>query len=88
MHEKNISESCHPVIIIQSWDADSPSSISKEDASELSDDDESDYVSLTMWIREDKKIKKVTKCLEQKEFCNDWEQMVIELRECIHRKQI
>lgn len=52
------------------------------------DDDESDYISFTMWIREDKKIKKVTKCLEQKEFYNGWEQMVFELKEHIHRKRI
>ena len=55
---KNICETCQPAKIIQSWDADSPSSLSETDASESSDDDESDYISFTMWIREDKKIKK------------------------------
>ena len=76
---KNICETCQPAKIIQSWDADSPSSLSEIDASESSDDDESDHTFFTMWIREDKKIKKVTKCLEQKEFYNDWGQIVIEL---------
>ena len=36
------------------------------DASESSYDDESGYFFFTMWIRKDKKMKKVTKCLEQK----------------------
>ena len=74
--------------IIQSWNADSPLSLSEIDASESSDGDESDYISFTMWICEDKKIKKVTKCLEHKEFYNDWERRVIELKERIHRKRI
>ena len=88
MHEKHLRNLsvCHK--IIQSWDADSPSSLSKIDASELSDNDESDYISFTMWICEDKKIKKVTKCLEQKELSDDWKQMVTEPRKHIHKKRI
>lgn len=85
---RNICKTCQPTEIIQSWDASSPSSSSEGDTIESSDDDESDYISFTMWIREDKKIKKVTKCLEQKEFYNGWEQMVFELKEHIHRKRI
>ena len=71
---------------IQSWDADSQ--LSEIDASESSDYDESDNISFTMLIHENKIIKKVIKCLEQKEFYNDWEQMVIEFKENTHRKQI
>ena len=40
------------------------------------------------WIREDKKIKKVIKSMEEKEFYNVREQMVIELKEHIHRKRM
>ena len=65
---KNICETCHPAKIIQSWDADSPSSLIEIYATESSDGYESDYISFTMWICEDKKIKKVTKSMEQKEF--------------------
>ena len=39
-----------------------------------------------MWVCKDKKIKKVTKCKEQKEFYNDWGQMVTEPKEHIHKK--
>lgn len=41
-----------------------------------------------MWSREDKKIKKITKCLGQDEFDGEWERKVIELKEHIHRKRI
>ena len=50
--------------------------------------DESDYISITLWIYGDKKIKKMIKFWEQKELCNDWEQIVIELKEHINWKQI
>ena len=57
---KNICETCQPVKIIQSWDADSPSSLSEIGASESGGNDESGNISFTMWIREVKKIKKTT----------------------------
>ena len=83
---KNICETCQPAKIIQSWDVDSQ--LSEIDASESSDYDESENISFTMLIHENNIIKKVIKCLEQKEFYNDWEQMVIEFKENTHRKQI
>ena len=86
MHEKHLWNLSAK--IIQSWDADSLSSVSEIDPSESSHDDESDYISVTMGTHQDKKIKNVTKCSMQKEYYNNWEQMVIELKEHIHRKRM
>ena len=58
------------------------------DTRELSDDGTFYYISFIMWIYQDKEIKKATKCLKQKEFHKDWEQMTIELKEHIQRKEI
>ena len=45
---ENMHENCHPAKFIQSWNTDSSSLLSEIDASESSDDDESDYIFLTM----------------------------------------
>lgn len=85
---KNVCRNCQPAKISYSWNADLLSSLREIDTRELSDDDISDYISFTMWICQDKEIKKGAKCLEQKEFHEDGEQMTMELKEHIHRKQV
>ena len=57
------------------------------DVNESSDDDEPDSFSFKQWICQDKK-KKVMKNLEKSEFYDEWQKMVLELKEHIHRKQI
>ena len=78
----NVCETCQPSKVYGSWHVESSSS------NESETDDTPDSVSFTMWSREDKKIKKITKCLGQDEFDGEWERKVIELKEHIHRKRI
>ena len=85
---KDICEECEPTKIIDSLDADSSTESSDGHVNEPSDDDEPDSFSFKQWIRQDKKIKKVMKNLEKSEFYDEWEKMVLELKEHIHRKRI
>ena len=55
---KNVCRNCQPAKISYSWNADLLSLLREIDTRELSDDDISDYISFTMWICQDKEIKK------------------------------
>ena len=81
---KGSCDHCRPFEILRSWDADDSSSNETNESS----DDESDYISFTKRIREDKKIKKATKCLSHQEFYEEWKEMVITLKNHIHRKRV
>lgn len=70
---KRICSDCNPRNIFSSWNANSSSSSGESDSESNNDDETDEKTYFSMWIRENKKMKKVAINFPQVEFYNQWE---------------
>lgn len=79
-----VCKECDVMQILNTWESDSSSDSSSSEA----ESEKENHLSYDCWIRQDKKIKKVTTSKPDiNEFYNEWKTSVLNLKHHIHRKR-